>query len=143
MEKQSYKNHVKYYTAHHFVFYPIILFALIVCGWQAMTTKSAEWHMMLLAIILIGWSAFMMRQHYALIEQNRIVRLELRLRYYILTGKRFEIIEEALSFKQVAALRFAADEELIPLIEKTLQENLTPDAIKRSIVNWLPDTMRV
>ena len=85
----------------------------------------------------------MVRQHYALGNQNRIVRLEIRLRYYILTGKRFEQIEEQLSFKQIAALRFAADDELGPLIERAISQKLSPEQIKKSIVNWQADNMRV
>ena len=94
-------------------------------------------------VVLIVWLALMVRQHYALGNQNRTVRLEMRLRYYILTGKRFEQIEQQLQFKQIAALRFASDEELPALIDKTIQEKLKPDEIKRKIVNWLADEMRV
>lgn len=85
----------------------------------------------------------MMRQHYALIIQNRLVRVELRLRYYILTQKRLEEMEDRLSIQKIYALRFASDQELVPLIEQTLLHNLTPDQIKKAIQNWLPDTMRV
>jgi hypothetical protein len=85
----------------------------------------------------------MLRQHYSLINQNRIVRLELRFRYYVLTQKRFEEVEAKLSAGQVYALRFAPDEELPAQIERALKENISPDEIKRSIKNWLPDTMRV
>lgn len=93
--------------------------------------------------LLIGWLSFMLRQHYSLTNQNRIVRLELRLRYYQLTHKRLEEIEAQLSFGQLAALRFASDEELVPLIQRAITEKLSPDAIKRAIVIWMPDEMRV
>lgn len=85
----------------------------------------------------------MMRQHYALICQNRIVRLEMRLRYYQLTQKRLEAIEDQLSFGQLAAVRFASDEEFVPLLEKAIREKLSPDEIKKAIKNWQPDYMRV
>lgn len=89
------------------------------------------------------WLSFMMRQHYALSNQNRIVLLEMRVRYFILTGKRFEEKENKLSFKQIAALRFAPDEEFLPLLERTLNEQLSPDAIKRAVKNWNEDNRRV
>ena len=69
--------------------------------------------------------------------------MELRLRYYQLTQKRLEVIESRLTFSQMAALRFAPDEELPLLIEHALNNNLSSREIKKSIKNWLPDTMRV
>lgn len=145
MEKQNYKNHIRYYPAHHFFFYPAVLVAMIVSliAYSNETNSSLIWVILLALISLIGWLAFMLRQHYSLINQNRIVRLELRFRYYVLTQKRFEEVEAKLSAGQVYALRFAPDEELPALIERALKENLSPDEIKRSIKNWLPDTMRV
>lgn len=101
------------------------------------------WLMAGFVIFLIVWLALMLRQHYALGNQNRIVRLEMRLRYYQLTGKRFEGAEKQLSFGRIAALRFAPDEELPALVELALKEHLSADEIKRRIKNWLPDTMRV
>jgi len=85
----------------------------------------------------------MLRQHYSLINQNRIVRLEMRLRYYMLTQQPLESVEHQLSFNQLAALRFASDAELLPLLKRALTERLTPDQIKKSIKNWQADTMRV
>jgi hypothetical protein len=94
------------------------------------------------AIGLIIFLSLMLRQHYALGNQNRIARLELRFRYYVLTKKRFELIEQQLSLSQLLALRFASDEELEALIDRTLGEKLNPNEIKKSIKNWLPDYMR-
>ena len=73
----------------------------------------------------------MLRQHYALLLQNRIVRLEMRVRYFQMSGKRFEPVEQKLNFNQIAALRFASDSELPALVDRALKENLSPDAIKK------------
>lgn len=145
MQQQDYKHHSKYYYPHHFIFYPAILALTIASIRQAMNNaeRSTEWTAIAAIFILLGWLAFMMRQHYSLTNQNRMIRLEMRLRYYQLTQKRLEAIESRLSFGQLAALRFAPDEELPGLVQQTLDNNLSPDAIKRSIKNWLPDTMRV
>ncbi|MGN6567672.1 MAG: DUF6526 family protein [Flavipsychrobacter sp.] len=145
MEQQNYKNHVRYYTPHHFVFYPVLAVALIIAASCAIRFAEQRylWMAVAVLIILIGCLSFMMRQHYALNNQNRIVRLELRLRYYILTQQRLEPIEQQLSFGQLAALRFASDEELPALIERAVQEYLSANDIKRSIKNWQPDYMRV
>jgi hypothetical protein len=145
MPVQNYSNHTQYYAPHHFVFYPVIFLATIFC--VCCSFKYPEQHYLWMTIaavfIIIGWLSFMLRQHYALNNQNRIVRLEMRLRYFILTSKKMDELENKLSFGQIAALRFASDEELLPLIDKALKENLSPRAIKKSIKNWVADDMRV
>ncbi|MBC7886271.1 MAG: hypothetical protein H7Z13_00160 [Ferruginibacter sp.] len=143
--KQQYKNHSKYYYPHHFIFYPVVTTLIICSAVQALKypDRSLEWMAITAIFILLAWLSFMMRQHYSLTAQNRIVRMEMRLRYYQLTQKSLGPIETSLSFPQLAALRFAPDDELLALIQETLDNNLSPDVIKRSIKNWLPDTMRV
>lgn len=145
MKAQSYKNHSRYYYPHHFIFYPIVILLLVlsVRGYLRHQEHQLEFAFLAVAFFLIGWLSFMMRQHYALNNQNRIIRLELRLRYYQLTSQRLEILEEKLSFPQLAALRFASDEELAELMTRAVEENLAPDEIKKSIKNWFPDNMRV
>lgn len=145
MKQQNRKNHTRYYAPHHFVFYPVVFVLLLYTAWaSAENLGTAQlWGAVGVVLFLLGWLSFMLRQHYALTLQNRIVLLEFRLRYYQLTQKPFEEIETRLSFKQVAALRFASDGELLNLIEKTLTEDLPPDAIKKEIRNWKPDYRRV
>jgi len=145
MEKQNYKNHVRYYPPHHFVFYPvlIILLGLSIYYISKYEEQALVWTFIALAFFMIGYVSFMLRQHYGLNNQNRIVRLELRFRYYVLTGRRLESFEDILSQGQLFALRFASDEELPVLVQRAVKENITPDEIKKSIVNWLPDHMRV
>lgn len=87
--------------------------------------------------------SLVLRQHYALMLQDRLVRMELRWRYHVLTGKRLEILEKQLRFKQLAALRFASDTELPALADRAVAEKLSPDQIKKSIREWQPDDMRV
>lgn len=142
---QQYKNHSKYYYPHHFIFYPVVTVLAVASAGQALKDpdRALDWMAITAIFILLAWLSFIMRQHYALTSQNRIVRMEMRLRYYQLTQRRLEDIEPHLSFSQLAALRFAPDEELPVLIQKTLNNNLSPDEIKKSIKNWLPDTMRV
>ncbi|WP_118975260.1 DUF6526 family protein [Taibaiella koreensis] len=145
MQPQSYSNHIRYYAPHHFVFYPLLLLLLLAClfmGWHDPAQRTL-WLGFGVLLVLLGWLSFMMRQHYALNNQNRIVRLEMRFRYFTLTGQRLEPMEHRLSFGQIAALRFAGDEELPALIGRTLAEGLSPGAIKRAIQHWEPDYMRV
>jgi hypothetical protein len=145
MSKQNYSNHRAHYKLHHFIFYPVSLALFITCLYFSgkYLDRRSEWYMMAAIIFLVTWLSFMMRQHYALIPQNRIIRLEMRLRYFQLYGKRFEPLEAKLRFRQIAALRFASDEELPALLERTLEENLSPNSIKKLITDWQPDHMRV
>ena len=145
MKKQDYNNHIFYYWPHHFFFYGAVIAGLVLSAlgiWHYAAQRTL-WIMMAMIMMLIGWLAYMTRQHYGLGNQNRTVRLEMRLRYYIVTGQRFEEIEKDLSFKQIAALRFASDDELNSLIQIAKAEKLSPDQIKRRIKDWQPDTMRV
>lgn len=145
MEKQNYQNHVRYYPPHHFVFYPVALTGLIFSITFAFRRPGAmaEWLFVAWLFIMVTWVAFMLRQHYALMNQDRIVRLEVRFRYFVLTGQRFELLEPNLSLGQILALRFASDGEFPDLVRRAIAEQLTPDQIKKQVKEWLPDHMRV
>ena len=144
MKKQSFKNHVRYYPPHHFVYYPIIIAFLAFSVYFIFTTEDQLiWTFISAIFIVLFCLAFMLRQHYALTLQNRIVRLELRYRYFALTWKRFEDIEHQLNDNQLFALRFAPDDELMGLIERTLLENLSGTEIKKAIIHWQGDYERV
>lgn len=145
MEKQNISNHIRFYAPHHFIFYPVSLLLIISAVYYTITdTENRVVFSFITAIlILVCWLSYMTRQHYALTNQNRTVRLEMRLRYFQLTGTPFDQVENQLSFAQLAALRFASDAELVALTERTLNENLDPKTIKKTIKKWQPDHMRV
>ena len=144
MKDQSYKNHIRFYPPHHFVYYPIIMAFLSFSIYFAFTTVDVLlWSFISAIFVVLFCLAFMLRQHYALTLQNRIVRLELRYRYLAVTGNRLELIEDKLDDSQLFALRFAPDEELAALTQKAVTENLSGDTIKKSIKNWKGDYERV
>lgn len=144
MEKQSYKNHVRYYVPHHFVYYPIIItFLAFSVYFIFMSEDKLIWTFISVIFIVFFCLAFMMRQHYALTLQNRMVRLELRYRYFSLTGKKLEDFEHQFNDNQLFALRFAPDGEFLGLIERTLLENLSGTEIKKAIIHWKGDYERV
>ncbi len=145
MKQQSYKNHIQFYPLHHFIFYPVIFILTVasaVCIFKYPFQQLLFIFITALFILLI-WLSLMLRQHYALGNQNRIIRLEMRLRYYQLTQQRFDALEQQLSFGQIAALRFASDEELPEMIQRAVNEHLPAKDIKQAIKNWTPDYMRV
>ncbi|MDD3005387.1 DUF6526 family protein [Flavobacterium sp.] len=145
MATQNYKNHIRFYPPHHFVFYPIVLLLLSSAIYYAITDihNRIIWTFISILIVVIGWLSFMMRQHYALTLQNRIIRLEMRYRYFAITKNRFEPIEEMLTESQIYALRFATDEELPEWVQKAVSAKLSAHAIKKNILNWRPDEQRV
>ena len=145
MKTQNYQNHRKFYAPHHFILLPLLMI-LEVWGIRKIFTDEANqlsWILFSIAVFLIFYLAFMMRQHYALGNQNRIIRLEFKQRYFEIFGERSDEIAEKLNFGQIAALRFAYDDEFKILLQKALEKNLTGDEIKKSITNWKPDFHRV
>jgi len=145
METQNYKNHIRFYPPHHFIFYPIMLVLLGASIYFAVSDESLRtiWIFISILITAIILLSFMLRQHYALTLQNRIVKTELRYRYFALTGERLESFEKNLSESQFFALRFAPDEELPSLLKRAISENLSGNSIKKSIKNWKADHERV
>ncbi len=81
---------------------------------------------------------------YPIVVQNRVVRLEMRLRLNdLLTGALKERINE-LTMSQLVGLRFASDAELPGLMEKVLGENISKaDDVKKLVKDWQADTLRV
>lgn len=145
MKEQSYSNHKRYYIPHHFVFYPIVL-ALIAFGIYKSRfdeALSSVWIFLTILTAVLAWLSFRVRQHYGMTVQDRIIMLELRYRYFTLTGERFELIEAHLSKGQLFALRFASDDEFVPLTKRAVDEQLSSAAIKQSIKNWKADNQRV
>ena len=144
--QQQYSNHRRYYAPHHFVFIPLMC-ALCAYGsvkaYKTEEGQQVQWLILAVLSFCILYIGTLLRQHYALGNQNRIVRLEFRLRYFELFGKRSKEVEGQLSFSQIAALRFASDEEFAGLLERTLNEKLTADQIKRAVTNWQADHMRL
>lgn len=85
----------------------------------------------------------MTRQHYALGLQNRMIILEFKQRYFEIFNRRSDETVEKLRFDQIAALRFAYDDEFKELLYRALHQNISGDEIKRSIKNWKPDHLRI
>ena len=143
---QNYKNHAQYYPLHHFVIAPLTLGLFIwsiVRLFSAFGTNevsTAIFHFLIALILLI---LPLLARLYALKNQDRIIRMEMRQRYFELTGKPLKVLEEKLRLSQIIALRFASDEELIGLIDETISKDLRAKEIKMKIKNWLEDKRRV
>jgi hypothetical protein len=143
--KQQYSNHKKYYIPHHFIFLPLMLGLIFIGVHQSLKDEAhqLEWILFSILSFCIFYLAIMLRQHYALGNQNRIVRLEFRLRYLELYGESSRKVEDQLSFSQIAALRFADDDEFTVLLDRAIKEKLSGDEIKKAVITWQADNMRV
>ena len=145
MKTQNYSNHKRYYIPHHFIFLPILAGLQTLGVWKYFNDKENTliWLLFSVIIFLIIYLTVMVRQHYALENQNRIIRLEFQQRYFEIFGERSDKVIEQLKFSQIAALRFAYDEEFKTLLAQALNKNISGDEIKKSIKNWRPDYYRV
>ncbi len=80
---------------------------------------------------------------YALRVQDRVIRLEERIRLTSVLSEPLRSRIGELTGAQLVALRFASDTELPSLVERALQEKLSRADIKKAVVNWRPDYSRI
>jgi hypothetical protein len=142
---QNLKNHARLDPPYHFFILPMLLLNFIfsiyvtIHHWPEHRILFLWWIVMSLVLIIMG----LRLRDRALVVQDRVIRLEERLRLYALLPAEERAHIDELSCKQLVALRFASDDELPALVHKTLTQNLEPKAIKQSIVNWRGDYYRV
>ena len=141
--QQNNSNHSRFVTGYHWVLSLLLLAGLIgsitnlVKSFNNENLYSASLLVLLFVIVvLIAWYV----RSFPLKAQDRAIRAEESLRYFILSGK---ALPAGLRMSQIVALRFAPDEEFQELIERTLRENLSVKEIKSAIKNWKADHYRV
>lgn len=121
----------------HFVLLPGLLLFLIWTVVHLVHHMASESAMFVAVALLIFVMAFRVRP-YALRVQDRVIRLEERLRLERLCGKIPELTEA-----QWIALRFAVDEEVVALAGRAAGEGWKPKQIKDAIRSWRGDYWRV
>jgi hypothetical protein len=140
---QSLANHTRWHAPFHFFVLPVILINVIwsvVLFVKAPGLNSGWWIVLSLALLIL---TFMVRLN-PLKAQDRIIRLEERLRYQQVLSPALLAQTSALEPGQIIALRFAADDELEELVSAVLTGKLTKSIeIKRAIKHWRGDTFRV
>lgn len=143
---QNFKNHTRYYPLHHFILTPLTIVYFI---WSLVKLVKAwdggipleESYQLLGAVILVILP--ILARIYALKNQDRTIRLEMRQRYFELTGESFSPKERKLRLSQIVALRFASDAELVVLIDKAIAGGMRSKEIKKEIQHWQEDRRRV
>jgi hypothetical protein len=137
MPEQNYATHVHRPTGWVVAWFGALLVTALFV-WDAARAPTLQ----SIALVLLGavvLLAVTLVRAYALRLQDRIIRLEMRVRLGRL-GR--EQALERLSVKQIVALRFAADAELPALVDRAVAENLPPDEIKRAVTDWQGDFLR-
>ncbi len=139
---QSYANHQRYFPLFHYVALPILLANVVVTVAHAIRQPSAfnAW-LVVLALGLV--SAIIAVRASALIVQNRLIALEMRLRLATSLAPDLRSRIPELHLRHLIGLRFAGDAELPVLVERCLRGELaTTDAVKREVREWRPDYLR-
>lgn len=143
MNPQTFANHTRWHPPFHFFIVPVMLINFIwaivqfvrVPGWN-----SGWWIVFSLAVVVL---TLLVRLN-SLKVQDRLIRLEEKVRYQQVLSPPWLQQTIALTTGQVIALRFAADQELEGLVNAVLAGKLTkPTEIKRAIKDWRADTFRV
>jgi hypothetical protein len=139
---QSFRNHAKFVPAFHFFALPIVIAnavwltyrALMQPSWPTIITGLTAW-----AIITM----FLLARTFALTVQDRVIRLEMRLRLRELLPAELHPRIAEFTRSQLVALRFAGDRELPALARRVLDERLQDrKAIKALITDWQADHLR-
>jgi hypothetical protein len=139
---QTYANHARFDPWYHFFLAPIALI-IVIASIVHLVRHPHPWglvHVVLAFALFI--LAFRLRT-YPLKVQDRIIRLEERLRLATLLPEPLRSRIHELDIRQLIALRFASDAEIPELVERTLNENLAPKQIKQAIQTWRADNFRV
>jgi Family of unknown function (DUF6526) len=143
MKEQNFANHAKFVPAFHIF---VLGMFTINFGWSIYRWIASGFsmdgliHMLVAAALIV--LAFCARI-FALTVQDRVIRLEERLRYERLLPEDLKARIGEFTVNQLVSLRFGSDEELPALARKVLTENLNErKAIKQLIKNWKADYLR-
>ena len=140
---QTYVNHVRWHPPFHFFLMPgaITLLVLTIVNVVKHSDRLDAWILLLIGVL--APVAFLLIRTNPLRAQDRLIRLEERLRLAALLNEPLRSRIGELTERQIVALRFACDAEVPALLEQVLKNRMPPREIKRAIVTWRPDLFRV
>ena len=142
---QSYAHHTRWDPPFHFFILPVFVIAFV----AAIVHYVMHFHhhpihgFFLILLALAALVAIFKIRLNALKVQDRVIRLEERLRLATVLPEPLRSRIPELTVSQLIALRFASDGELPGLVQKVLNEKLSRDDIKKAIQNWRADDWRV
>jgi hypothetical protein len=139
---QNYKNHARLFPPFHFFVLPVFMINVVVSAWLLYRTPSGlgVWQLVVaVALFLAALTARIM----ALAVQDRVIRLEMRLRMREVLPVELQARIPDVTREQYVALRFASDAELPGLLRRILAGELNTQAdIKKAITHWQGDYLR-
>jgi len=139
---QNFENHTRFVPAYHGVAFFIFVINFAWCIYQVIHAPSGQTVIALLlsiAFLLV----FFFARIFALTVQDRVIRLEMRLRMQLLLPPDLRPRINDFSVNQLIALRFAGDEELPELARKVLEDKIDHrKTIKKMVKNWQADLLR-
>lgn len=144
---QSYAHHTRWDPPFHFFVLPVFVIATIAAIVHLVLRFYYHHHplygVFMVVLALAALVAIFKIRLNALKVQDRVIRLEERLRLATVLPEPLRSRIPELTVGQLIALRFAPDAELPGLVQKALNEKLSRDDIKKAIQNWRPDDWRV
>lgn len=140
--EQSYKNHTRWLPAFHFFAAPVLLLNTLnaIRHLYNDPNRSTAFQVLVAAAIL---TTLFLARIMALTAQDRLIRLEMRLRLQGLLPPDLNSRFNELTKSQLVALRFASDAELPELCRTALNEKTSQRDIKKMIKRWETDHIRV
>lgn len=139
---QTYKNHAKIVPLYHYVVFPLLVINLVFAIKTAVTEPAVA-TVVAAATALALVFLFFFARGFALKVQDRVIRLEMRMRLRELLPAALHPRINEFTAGQLVALRFASDAELPELAEKVLRDRITDKkAIKLMVQHWTADDLR-
>lgn len=140
--QQNFANHERWDPPFHFFLMPVAVISTIGIAVRAVREPNL-WTIWLVVVAIAGCVAILKIRMNALRVQDRVIRLEERLRMMAILPEAMRLRIGELSDEQFIGLRFASDGELAALVTRALDEKLGCKDIKKAVVNWRPDYSRV
>ncbi|HMJ84944.1 MAG TPA: DUF6526 family protein [Vicinamibacterales bacterium] len=139
---QTYKNHLRWLPAFHFFVLPVLLLNVLNEVRRAWRNPSEGTLFIVVVATALLTLAFLSRSQ-AVTVQDRVIRLEMRLRLRQILPPELQTRVQDLTHRQLVALRFASDAELPVLVREILDGKLTTGKeIKLRVKNWQGDWLR-
>jgi hypothetical protein len=139
---QTFSNHTRFDPLFHFFVLPVFAITLILAIVHVVRRPGLHSAWMVVVMIAALVAIFKIRL-YALKTQDRVIRLEERMRLERLLGESLRPRIGEFTESQLIGLRFASDAELPALAARALSEKLSRDEIKKAVQQWRPDYWRV